>query len=81
MLAAEFDPELNHPLRAEHISFASSRVVTWRCLADRSHPPYKARVKQRSSGRNPSGCPLCAKEVPRIGHWHSRSAAFATFVA
>lgn len=56
MVAQEWHTGKNGKLRPTQVTTGSSRLVWWRCRADRSHE-WVARVKDRSKQGN--GCPFC----------------------
>lgn len=58
-LAAEWDTELNGPLRPTEVTSGSSRRVWWRC--DYGHV-WRAAIYSRT-GRRKCGCPVCAGVV------------------
>ncbi len=55
-LVAEWDAEVNRPLRPERIKATYDKAVVWRCLTDPAHPPY--RMSPVTRARRTIGCPL-----------------------
>lgn len=56
-LVREWDAEANGGLLADEIGAGSGRMATWRCMARKGHPTYRASVRARVAGRR--RCPLC----------------------
>ena len=63
-MAAQWHPTLNEDLKPAAVTLGSSKKVWWLCpkiSCVHKHPhAYKARVCDRASGKNRSGCPFCS---------------------
>lgn len=58
-LLAEWDAEVNRPLRADRIKATYAKAVRWRCANDPTHPTYRMAPVTRA--KKAVGCPICRK--------------------
>ena len=64
-LLAEWDYELNDPLRPEHVTAGLRKKVSWRC-SNCGHR-WQTRISHRAAGRGCCKCDAVAKAVPTPG--------------
>lgn len=64
-LAAQFDTELNAPLRAEDLPAGSAKRCWWRCPVAEDHV-WQTSVSIRT--RQNTGCPACAGKQPSVSN-------------
>jgi len=67
-IAAEWDYELNSPLKPDQVTFGSHKIVTWRCAFDPKHS-WPARINSRTTATQMNGCRICGarqKSAPEL---------------